>query len=205
MIDSRNQHVDEAELTLFYQLLSVSPILASMLYEPRLDEGVRAWLNDLYEAAPASRKRWLRLLYHYYGVVTGTPMSYREIAEAEGRAMATIRDQIARGLRYLWYQTRVETDADPAWREELFHRALARNEWVTADTRDTVSLTFFEHVAVTNGQIASRILTPKAPTEGSTERAAAHKMNDPNLWHPEHVELAPERVIMKGGKPVSTD
>lgn len=204
MIDSRNQHVDEAELTLFYQLLNASPILASMLYEPKLDEAVRAWLNDLYEAAPASRRRWLRLVYLYYGVQTGTPVSYREIAEQEGRALNTIRDQVARGLRYLWYQTRVETDTDPAFREELFHKALERNEWVTTDASDTVSLSFFEHVAVTNGQIAARILTPKAPTEGSTERPEAHKVGDPNLWHPEHVELAPERVIMKGGKPVST-
>lgn len=192
MIDSANQHANEAELALYYQLLHVFPNLAGVLYSPALNESVRAWLNDVYAAAPASRQVWLRLVYLYYGLVTGDPMTYQELAAEEGKDMATIRDQVARGLRYLWYQTRVETDIEPSHREELFHLALATNEWVTCDTRDTVSLEFFKHIAVTNGQIAARILRPPAPTEGSTERPDAHRSTDPNLWHPEHVTLRRE-------------
>lgn len=203
MIDSANQHANEAELALYYQLLHVFPNLAGVLYSPAMNEAVRAWLNDVYEAAPPARQRWLRLVYLYYGLVTGEPMTYQEIAAEEDRDMATIRDQVARGLRFLWYQTRVETDTSSAHREELFHQALATNEWVTCDTRDTVSLEFFKHIAVTNGEIAARILTPKAPTEGSTERQDAHRTGDPALWHPEWYPTTPERVIMKGGVPVS--
>lgn len=195
MIDTANQHANEYELTLLYQLLHAAPIVGAMLYEPRLNEAVRAWLNDLYDGAPSSRQRWLEILFLYYGLKTGDPMSYGEIAAEQGISKQSVRDKAARGLRYLWYQTRVETDPDPEHREELFHQALAANEWVTCDPRDTASLEFFLHVAVINGQISDRILTPKAPTEESTERRDAHRTGDPDLWHPEWYPTAPARRI----------
>lgn len=202
MIDTANQDANEYELVLLYQLLHASPIVGAMLYEPALNEAVRGWLNDVYEAAQPSRQRWLRLLFMYYGISTEDPVSYRELAEHEGRSVTTVREQVARGLRYLWYQTRVETNTDPAYREELFHLALEANEWVTCDPSDNASFEFFLQRIREDGSVLQRALVPKTPT---TAHPRAHVMNLPadTLFHPEWHPTTPERVIMKGGKLVS--
>ena len=192
-------YVDDSQLTVFYQLLGVAPQLAATLYEPDMDEGVRAWLNDVYDAAPDPKtRRWLRVLYLYYGLTTGDSTSYQSIAAELGVSYWVSRRLAARGLRYLWFVTR----SQKSLRENLkplMELALVANEWVTCDPSDTISFAVWVEDLTPDG-IPTSELTARTSLALSGD---GHKIQEPiNLWDPVYAGPDETRVIMKGGKPV---
>jgi len=182
-----DEFVDDSELTLFYQLLHVAPQIGALLYRPELNEAFRCWLQDVLDGADVQTRRWLTVLYMYYGLYDGEPSTYRDVAEKLERSEATVREQAARGLRFLWDHTnRIYEDPESGLRE-----ALAVNEWPTADVSQEVSLDFFLVLLDEAGEIQASGLTPTVPSpEDFPNRAAinAASSREPNLWNPEWAE-----------------
>jgi hypothetical protein len=202
-LTEQSTYVDEAELALFYQVLSVTPMLGAVLFRPELADGFRAWLSDIHRDAPIREQRWLEALYMYYGMYDGEPKEYREVAERMGKSLSTVRDRAARGLRYLWEITHVRQGEKLA----LYEEALRVNEWPTADVSQEVSLGFFEVLMDEAGAFAD---TGRTPTVDDLEEVLAVRsrtsingadQREVNLWNPDNkgAQTAPERVIMRGG------
>ena len=193
------QHVDERDLVIFYQVLTTTPQLGACLYRPELGEAVRQWLNEVWLDAPVPAQRWLEALFLYYGLVDGEPKEYREVGVLLSRSLSTVRDRAARGLRYLWEVTHVRSGG----KQELYERALGVNEWPTDDVSQEVSLTYFEILMDDSGSIFSTGLTPTADAmEDVFETRTRPALNgadtlEPNLWNPDWkgAQTAPERVI----------
>jgi hypothetical protein len=199
MDNTDGSYIDDRTITVFYQLLGVAPQVAATMYEPTMNEGVRVWLNDVYEAAPDKQtQRWLHALYLYYGLVTGDPMSYQEIGtelEVSGEA---VRKAVARGLRYLWFLTHAETE-ERGFLQRLMEKALVANEWVTCNPSDTIS--FSEWMALGAPWSVEGLTEPAAMAgDGGVPGAKQHQRVD--LWDPEYAhELWPDldetRVVFK--------
>jgi len=184
-----NEYADDAELVLFYQLLGVSPQLGAVMYRPELDEAFRAWLEDRFDAAPVQEQNWLTVLFLYYGIYDGVPKQYTDVALIRDSSKETVREQAARGLRYLWDRThRPYADAESGLRE-----ALAVNEWPVADLSQEVSLDFFMVLMDQAGLFANGV----GPGDAARR--------EPDLWNPEYAEkiwpelTQPDRIIMKDG------
>lgn len=191
-------YVDDRQLLAFYQLLGVVPEVAAILYGPNKDEGVRAWLNDVYDVAPDPQtRRWLRVLYTYYGLKTGDPMSYRAIGEEEGVTFWVSRRLAARGLRHLWFVTLMQLNVRENLKP-LMELALVANEWVTCDPTDTISFAVWVE-DLTPAGIPSTELTARTPT---APYGGSHKERDPViLFDPVWAAKAP---LLSWRWPVST-
>lgn len=192
-------YVDDSELTVFYQLLGVAPQVAALLYEPNMDEGVRAWLNDLYDAAPDPKtRRWLRALFVYYGL-TGEPLRYQTIGDDLGVTVWVVRRLVARALRHLWFEACVY-EYDRKTLKPLMDLALIANEWVTCDPTDTISFAVWVEDLTPEG-IPTSELTARTPTSAAPH--PGHEVRGPiDLWNPVYAGPDETRVIMKDGKPV---
>ncbi len=196
-----NQYADDTELVVFYQLLSAAPLLGAAMYHSELNEGFRAWLQDLFDAAPVREQRWLRTLFLYYGMYDGEPKTYAEVGQILDKSPATVRVRAARGLRYLWDLT----GANPLDTKEGYEEALRVNEWPTSDTSDTSSLEFYLVLMDQDGQFPHTGLTPAAKPGAEDEHEHSRPNRNPanlkpvNLWT-EGVETTPEVVLMKDGK-----
>ncbi len=206
-------HTDH-EAVVFYQVLSAFPQLGAALYRPALNEAFRAWLQDVFDAAPASRQTWLEALFLYYGIADGEPKTYSEVGELLGKNKQTVRIQAARGLRYLWILCRVRRSEEEAL-AELDQAALDVNEWPTADTSFArmYSLEGFLTTLDENGNLLDKPRTPHVDDAEAREHRRNLRADDwrePDLWNPDYAEALwpqlrePDTVIMKGGKLVST-
>ncbi len=198
-------YASDRELVVLYQLLGYAPQVAALLYWPGLNDGVRQWLNDVWDAGDMKVRRWLEGLYLYYGLAVDPPYDYVQVGEALGVTGQTARVLVARGLRYLWFLTHTETASDTADMEVLLRDALLSNEWATCDPSDNVSLENFRHVMQNDGTTYPRTVTPKTPTQ--VHPTLRHRLRiPPVLWDSEHAEklwpalAEPARVLMKGGK-----
>ena len=189
-------YVDDSELTVFYQLLGVAPQLAATLYEPNMDEGVRAWLNDLYDEAPDPRtRRWLLVLFLYYGLTTGEPRSYQSIANEMDVTLYVVRRLAARALRYLWFKACAQEDRRENLKP-LMELALIANEWVTCDPTDTISFAVWAE-DLTPAGIPSSTLTARTPTSAAPD--SRHQIREPiDLWDPVWADQAP---LLQRGRP----
>jgi len=196
-------YADDSLLTVFYQLLGVAPKVAAILYEPALNESVRAWLNDVWFATSTMHRRWLTALYLYYGLMDEHPCSYVEVGNELGVTQQTARQLVARGLRHLWLVTGVETATDPEALERLLARALVVNEWrKTCDPSDNRSLEWFLNLLQEDGTIFRHAQVKKTPTSAAPNRA--HRMPfPPNLWDPEWAARAPLLQRSRPWKPVA--
>jgi hypothetical protein len=209
-----SEYASERELVVFYQILCVYPQLGAALYRPALTEAFRAWLQDIFDAAPSQRQTWLEALFLYYGIADGRPKSYAEVGQLLGKNAQTVRIQAARGLRYLWVVCKVRRPEEEAL-AELDQAALDVNEWPTADTSGSrmYSLEGFLLSLDEAGELIDKALTPPRDDvdEPGRRNIRADDWREPNLWNPEYAEslwpelTAPDRVIMKGGVVVSTD
>lgn len=192
MIDpSTDTYVSDFEVALVYDLFHVAPALAAVVWEPCHTEAFRAWLQDTFDAAPVREQRWLRALYMYYGLYGGEPMSYRDVATATGKSENTVREQAARGLRYLWSKTHRLFENDTA----AFEEALRVNEWPTADVSREVSLDYFLVLLDEAGDIHRSPVTPRVTDmqDDAGERRSGSRFNvnaadrrAPNLWNPDY-------------------
>ena len=188
-------------LVLFYQLLHTVPQLGSVFYRPVLNDAFRLWLQDMCDEAPIQEQRWLRALFSYYGVYDGVPKEYQEVAIMLDKTSSTVRDQVARGLRYFWKRTR----ARRGHVQELFDAALLVNEWSTADLSQEISLDYFEVVMAEDGTLSGTGRTPTAESrEDLPPRPNLNQLDkrEPNLYD-EGVETVmraePHRIVMKDG------
>lgn len=174
-------YADDSLLTVFYQMLGVAPLVGVLLYEPALNEGVRAWLNDVWLDTSTLKRRWLTALYYYYGLLTGQPMMYTEVGEQLGVKAQTARQLCARGLRHLWLVTRTERATDSEKYEHLLQWALVANEWRTCDSSDNRSLEYYLNILQEDGTLWDRAKTSKTPT--TTGYSQYHRLKErPRLW-----------------------
>jgi hypothetical protein len=209
-----DEYASDRELVVFYQILSAFPQLGAALYRPALSEGFRCWLQDVFDAAPASRQTWLEALFLYCGLADGQPKTYAEVGRLLGKNAQTIRVQAARGLRYLWVTVHVRRPEEEAL-AVLDEAALNVNEWPTADTSGSrmFSLEGFLLSIDQDGELLDKPLTPTADDVEMPGRrnVRGDDWREPDLWKPEYAEriwpqlTEPDRVIMKGGVAVSAD
>jgi hypothetical protein len=192
-----DEYVSDLELAAFYQILAVYPQLGAALYRPVYNEAFRAWLQDTFDDATASRQTWLEALYLYYGIADGIPKTYAEVGYLLGKSPTLVREQAARGLRYLWVLTRVR-QADEGL-PLLDADAAEVNGWITTDTSYArmFSLEGFLNVMDESGDLT-----------GVESSHTDHRI--PELWNPQYAEqlwpqlTEPDRVILKDGVPFST-
>jgi len=190
-------YADDSLLTVFYQLLGTAPHVAILLYEPALNEGVRAWLNDVWLDTSTMKRRWLTALYRYYGLLTDHPQTYADVSRELGVTPQTARALCARGLRHLWLLTHTEKATDPERLEHLLQWALVANEWRTCDPSDNRSMEFFVNLLQDDETLLRRPMTAKTPT--TVGFSIRHRLPEPpNLWDPEWAERAP---LLQRGKP----